>query len=115
MVSSFIGFLGMLLIVQPAYAELNYYYLSPILFAFFFRCGYKCKALSKTEPNYRMLFTLLFMYNHRISNISLWLGNANSKDLLLFVVMGLCGSVANLLLTQSYRLAEASLVTPINI
>jgi len=27
--------------------------------------------------------------------------------------MGICGSVANLLLTQSYRLAEASLVTPI--
>jgi drug/metabolite transporter (DMT)-like permease len=34
-------------------------------------------------------------------------------DLFLFVVMGLCGSVANLFLTQSYRLAEASLVTPI--
>ena len=34
-------------------------------------------------------------------------------DLLLFFVLGLCGSVANLLLTQSYRLAEASLVTPI--
>jgi len=33
--------------------------------------------------------------------------------LLLFFVLGLCGSVANLLLTQSYRLAEASLVTPI--
>ena len=31
----------------------------------------------------------------------------------LFFVLGLCGSVANLLLTQSYRLAEASLVTPI--
>ena len=27
--------------------------------------------------------------------------------------MGLCGGIANLLLTQSYRLAEASLVTPI--
>ena len=27
--------------------------------------------------------------------------------------MALCGSVANLLLTQSYRLAEASHVTPI--
>ena len=27
--------------------------------------------------------------------------------------MGICGSVANLLLTQSYRLAETSLVTPI--
>ena len=32
---------------------------------------------------------------------------------MLFFVLGLCGSVANLLLTQSYRLAEASLVTPI--
>ncbi len=31
----------------------------------------------------------------------------------LFFVLGLCGSIANLLLTQSYRLAEASLVTPI--
>jgi drug/metabolite transporter (DMT)-like permease len=36
-----------------------------------------------------------------------------TKDLFLFIIMGLCGSVANLLLTQSYRLAEASLVTPI--
>ena len=34
-------------------------------------------------------------------------------DFVLFLVLGLCGSVANLLLTQSYRLAEASLVTPI--
>ena len=34
-------------------------------------------------------------------------------DFLLFFILGLCGSVANLLLTQSYRLAEASLVTPI--
>jgi drug/metabolite transporter (DMT)-like permease len=34
-------------------------------------------------------------------------------DFLLFFVLGLCGSIANLLLTQSYRLAEASLVTPI--
>ena len=37
----------------------------------------------------------------------------NKIDLLIFIVMGLCGSIANLLLTQSYRLAEASLVTPI--
>ena len=34
-------------------------------------------------------------------------------DFAIFIIMGLCGSVANLLLTQSYRLAEASLVTPI--
>ena len=34
-------------------------------------------------------------------------------DFAIFIIMGLCGSIANLLLTQSYRLAEASLVTPI--
>jgi len=38
---------------------------------------------------------------------------STTKDFVLFVIMGLCGSIANLLLTQSYRLAEASLVTPI--
>ena len=34
-------------------------------------------------------------------------------DFLIFIIIGLSGSIANLLLTQSYRLAEASLVTPI--
>ena len=37
----FIGFIGMLLIVKPAFKELNYYYLSPLLFCiFFFWCCY---------------------------------------------------------------------------
>ena len=31
-----VGFLGMLLIIQPAFTELNYYYFSPLLFCFFF-------------------------------------------------------------------------------
>ena len=35
------------------------------------------------------------------------------KELFLFIVLGLAGGVANLLLTQSYRLADASLVSPI--
>ena len=34
-------------------------------------------------------------------------------DFLIFIALGLCGSLGNLLLTQSYRLTEASLVTPI--
>ena len=34
-------------------------------------------------------------------------------DLLIFIILGLCGSIGNLLLTQSYRMSEASLVTPI--
>tara|TARA_B110000037_G_scaffold188728_1_gene220411 strand:- start:242 stop:538 length:297 start_codon:yes stop_codon:yes gene_type:complete len=34
-------------------------------------------------------------------------------DIIIFIIMGLCGSIGNLLLTQSYRISEASLVTPI--
>ena len=34
-------------------------------------------------------------------------------ELFLFVILGLAGGIANLLLTQSYRLADASLVSPV--
>jgi drug/metabolite transporter (DMT)-like permease len=111
----FIGFLGMLLIVQPAYAQLNYYYLSPILFCIFFSgVAISVRALSKTEPNYRIAFYFTFLCTI-IGLVTFPFGwvMPTAKDLLLFVIMGLCGSVANLMLTQSYRLAEASLVTPI--
>ena len=33
-----IGFIGMLMIVKPAYDELNIYYLFPIIFCIFFAC-----------------------------------------------------------------------------
>src|SRR6056300_410388 len=111
----FIGFLGLLLIVQLAYAELNYYYLSPILFCIFFSgVAISVRALSKTEPNYRIAFYFTFLCTI-IGLVTFPFGwvMPTAKDLLLFVIMGLCGSVANLFLTQRYRLAEASLVTPI--
>ena len=31
----FLGFLGMLLIVQPAFSDVNYYYVTPIIFCIF--------------------------------------------------------------------------------
>ena len=34
----FLGFVGMLLIVQPAFIDLNYYYVTPIVFCIFFAC-----------------------------------------------------------------------------
>ena len=110
-----VGFIGMLLIVQPAFIELNYYYLSPLLFCFFFSgVAISVRALSKTEPNYRIAFyfTVLCMIIGLCTFPYGWIV-PTKFDLFLFVVMGLCGSVANLLLTQSYRLAEASFVTPI--
>ena len=111
----FLGFVGMLLIVQPAFKELNYYYLSPILFCIFFSgVAISVRALSKTEPNYRIAFYFTALCT-LIGLATLPFGwvMPTLKDFGLFVIMGLCGSVANLFLTQSYRLAEASLVTPI--
>ena len=111
----FLGFIGMILIVQPAFTQLNYYYLSPVLFCIFFAgVAISVRALSKTEPNYRIAFyfTVLCAVIGLCTLPFGWVV-PTTKDLFLFIIMGLCGSVANLLLTQSYRLAEASLVTPI--
>ena len=111
-----LGFFGMLLIVQPAFIDLNYYYLSPIVFCIFFACvAVSVRSLSKTEANYTIAFYFTFLCTLIGLASSLygdWL-MPKKIDMLIFLVMGICGSVANLLLTQSYRLAEASLVTPI--
>ena len=112
----FLGFIGMLLIVQPAFVDLNYYYISPIIFCIFFACvAISVRSLSKTEANYTIAFYFTFLCTI-IGLCSIFFGDwimPSKIDLLIFIVMGLCGSIANLLLTQSYRLAEASLVTPI--
>ena len=110
-----VGFIGMLLIVQPALVELNYYYLSPLLFCIFFSgVAISVRSLVKTEPNYRIAFyfTILCTIVGLCTLPYGWI-MPTKFDLFLLIVMGLCGSVANLFLTQSYRLAEASLVTPI--
>ena len=116
MVSCILGFIGMILIVQPAFTDLNYYYITPIVFCIFFACvAISVRSLSKTEANYTIAFYFTLLCT--ILGLGTVLLNdwvmPSPKDFLLFFVLGLCGSVANLLLTQSYRLAEASLVTPI--
>ncbi len=112
----FLGFFGMLLIVQPAFKEVNYYYITPIIFCIFFACvAISVRSLSKTEANYTIAFYFTLLCT------LLGLGSAffvdwvmpTKTDFLIFIIIGLSGSIANLLLTQSYRLAEASLVTPI--
>ena len=112
----FIGFIGMLLIIQPAFLDLNYYYISPIIFCIFFSCvAISVRSLSKTEANY----TIAFYFTSLCTLIGIcsiffveWV-MPSKIDFLIFIILGLCGSAGNLLLTHSYRLAEASLVTPI--
>ena len=106
----------MLLIVQPAFTDVNYYYITPIVFCIFFACvAISVRSLSKTEANYTIAFyfTLLCTLLGLVTIFFTEWIMPTLIDFVLFFVLGLCGSVANLLLTQSYRLAEASLVTPI--
>jgi|TARA_B110000211_G_scaffold107343_1_gene124549 drug/metabolite transporter (DMT)-like permease len=112
----FLGFVGMLLIIQPAFVDLNYYYVTPIIFCIFFACvAISVRSLSKTEENYTIAFyfTLLCAFLGLFSIFFLDWIMPTKIDFLIFIVLGLCGSLGNLLLTQSYRLTEASLVTPI--
>ena len=109
-----IGFFGMLLIVKPAYEELNLYYIFPIIFCIFFACvALSIRSLSSTEPNYRiaLYFSLLSMIVGLFTLPFGWI-MPNKFELFLLIFTGLVGSVANILLTVSLRYAEASLVTP---
>ncbi len=110
----FIGFIGMLLIVKPAYQELNIYYIFPIIFCIFFACvALSIRSLSTTEPNYRiaLYFSLLSMFVGLFTLPFGWI--VPSKfELFLLIFTGIIGSYANILLTVSLRIAEASLVTP---
>ena len=109
-----IGYFGMLLIVKPAYEELNIYYIFPIIFCIFFACvALSIRSLSSTEPNYRiaLYFSLLSMIVGLLTLPFGWV-MPNKFELFLLIFTGLVGSVANILLTVSLRYAEASLVTP---
>ncbi len=109
-----IGFFGMLLIVKPAYEELNIYYIFPIIFCIFFACvALSIRSLSSTEPNYRiaLYFSLLSMIVGLLTLPFGWV-MPNTFEFFLLIFTGLVGSVANILLTVSLRFAEASLVTP---
>jgi drug/metabolite transporter (DMT)-like permease len=111
----FIGFLGMLLIIQPAFTDLNYYYITPIIFCIFFACvAISVRSLSKTEPIYTIAIYFT-VFNCLLGLVTLPYGWVipSKIDSVIFLVMGITGSMGNLLLTQSYKFSEASLVTPI--
>ena len=102
------------MIIKPAFAELNIYYLFPVIFCIFFACvALSIRSLSTTEPNYRiaLYFSLLSMFVGLITFPFGWV-MPSKFELFLLIFTGVIGSVANILLTVSLRIAEASLVTP---
>ena len=112
-----LGFVGTIIISKPGFDNLNFYYIYPIIFCIGF-AGVSIIIRKLTlvgEPVWLIAF-----YFSIVSGlgglITLPLGRwimPSAYDFILFILIGLLGSVANLLLTQSYKLAEVTLTTPL--
>jgi len=102
-------------ISEPGLSSLNIYYIYPIIFCFGLSyVAIAIKQLSSSEP----IWLIGFYFSFSIMVTSLftipqgWV-MPNFIDLILLSLIGILGGVANLLLSQSYKLAEVSLVTPL--
>ena len=111
----FVGFIGIIIISEPGYSSLNVNYLYPIVFCLGLSyVAIAIRQLSSTEPVW--LIGLYFSFSIMIISFFTfaqgWL-IPNLKDLFLLSMVGVLGGLANLWLTQSYKLSEVTLVTPL--
>ena len=112
-----LGFIGVIVISKPGFDNLNFYYIYPIIFCIGF-AGVSILIRKLTlagEPVWLIAF-----YFSLVSGLGglvtiplgLW-KMPNTYDFILLILIGLLGGIANLLLTQSYKLAEVTLTTPL--
>ena len=109
-----VGFIGIIIITEPGFSSLNIYYVYPIIFCLGLSyVAIAIRQLSTTEPvwlislNFSAAITLVSIFTIPFGWIM-----PSKFDLFLLIFTGIIGSVANILLTVSLRIAEASLVTP---
>jgi drug/metabolite transporter (DMT)-like permease len=111
----FIGFLGVIIITQPGISTLNFYYIYPIIFCLGMSyVAIAIRQLSTSEP----VWLISFYFSLAISILGLFTVSfgwvmPTFFDFILLCMIGLLGGVANLLLGQSYKLSEVSLVSPL--
>ena len=110
-----IGFIGILVITEPGFSSVNIYYIFPIIFCLGLSyVAIAIRQLSTTEPvwlislNFSAAITLASFFTIPFGWIM-----PNLKDLILLLMIGIFGGVANLWLSQSYKYSEVSLVTPL--
>ena len=111
----FVGFVGIIIISEPGFSSLNLYYLYPIIFCLGLSyVAIAIRKLSSTEPVWLIGFYFSFSIMI-LSFFSFYQGWVlpNLKDLFLLSMVGILGGLANLWLTQSYKLSEVTLVTPL--
>ena len=110
-----VGFIGVVIISEPGFTSLNFYYVYPIIFCLGLSyVAITIRKLSTTEP----VWLIGFFFSFSIMILSFftfyqgWIV-PNVRDLLLLSMIGILGGLANLWLTQSYKYSEVSLVTPL--
>ena len=110
-----IGFVGIIVITEPGYQSLNIYYVYPIIFCLGLSyVAILIRKLSTTEPvwlislNFSAAITLVSLFTIPFGWIM-----PQMNDLLLLCMLGLLGGAANLWLSQSFKLSEVSLVSPL--
>ncbi len=112
-----LGFIGVLVISKPGFVNLNFYYIYPIIFTLGF-AGVSIFIRRLTllgEPVYLIAFYFSIcsaIFGLFTLPFGGWL-MPSGYELGLLILIGLLGSIANLLLTKSYQLAEVSLTTPL--
>jgi len=112
-----LGFVGVLVISKPGFDNLNFYYIYPVIFTLGFASVsiFIRKLTLVNEPIYLIAF-YFSICSGVMGLLTLPFGGwifPSIYELILLFLIGLFGSIANLLLTQSYKLAEVSLTTPL--
>ena len=110
-----IGFIGIIVISEPGFSSLNIYYIYPIIFCLGLSyVAISIRKLSTTEPVW--LISFFFSFSIMILSFFTFYQNwimPNMIDLFLLSMIGILGGLANLWLSQSYKLSEVSLVSPL--
>ena len=124
-----LGFLGAVIALKPDPSIFNPLALIPLLGGFLFAVnGIVIGMMAKSENfgNINFYFTITSLTICLILSSFQWLVPQSwpvenrligwqpvlLQDVLVLMVMGLCAAISQLLMTQSYRLGRASLVTP---
>ena len=110
-----IGFIGIIVITEPGFDNLNVYYLYPIIFCLGLSyVAITIRQLSTTEPvwlislNFSIVITLASLFTIPFGWVM-----PNTQDLVLLCMIGFLGGFANLWLSQSFKFSEVSLVSPL--
>ena len=110
-----VGFVGIIIISEPGFSSLNFYYIYPIIFCLGLSyVAIAIRKLSSTEPVW--LISFFFSFSIMILSFFSFYQNwilPSFIDLFLLAMIGILGGLANLWLSQSYKFSEVSLVTPL--